>query len=403
MSTPASQLISFPVSERAKRTHLSSTAAVVMAADALRAQGVNVLDLGVGEPDFATPDHIKQAAKQALDGNFTKYTSTSGIAPLRQAICDSINAQFGSDYALDQCCVVGGGKQAIFNAVMALINPGDDVLLEKPCWVSFPEIVRFADGNVVWIETEPTDFHLTAAQVKAAITPKTKLLIVNSPSNPTGRVIAPREFQKIVEVAAEHGVWVISDECYLQLVYPPQQPFSAAALPPELRARVLIAGSLSKTYAMTGWRVGYTLGMRGWITEVLKVQSHSATHTSSISQKAAVVALTASQSCVQEMLVEYQRRADWLIPALSEIPGISCSPPEGAFYAFPNVKSLMAHGGFATSKEVADELLNKYAVVVTDGAAFGAEGYLRLSYATSLDVLQEAVTRIRQMVADRSQ
>ncbi len=403
MSTPASQAFSFPLADRAKRTHLSSTAAIVMAADALRAQGVDVIDLGVGEPDFATPDHIKLAAKQALDDNFTKYTSTSGIAPLRQAICDSINAQFGSDYDVEQCCVVGGGKQAIFNAVMALINPGDDVLLEKPCWVSFPEIVRFADGNVVWVETEPTDFHLTAEQVKAAITPKTKLLIVNSPSNPTGRVIAPSEFQRIVEVAAEHGAWVISDECYLQLVYPPQQPFSAAALPPELRARVLIAGSLSKTYAMTGWRVGYTLGLREWVTEVLKVQSQSATHTSSISQKAAVVALTESQSPVQEMLSEYQRRADWLIPALNEIPGVTCSPPEGAFYAFPNVKQLMQDGGFATSKEVANELLTKYAVVVTDGAAFGAAGYLRLSYASSLPVLQEAVTRLRQMVAARTQ
>jgi aspartate aminotransferase len=399
MSISASSVISFPLSDRAKATHLSSTAAVVMAADALRAQGVNVLDLGVGEPDFATPDHIKQAAKKALDDNFTKYTSTSGITPLRQAICDSINAQFGSDYTLEQCCVVGGGKQAIFNAVMALINPGDEVLLEKPCWVSFPEIVRFAGGKVVWMDTEPTDFHLTAAQVKAAITPKTKLLIVNSPSNPTGRVIASEEFRRMVEIAAQHDAWVISDECYLQLVYPPQQPFSAAALPPELRARVLIAGSLSKTYAMTGWRVGYVLGLREWVREVLKVNSQSATHTSSISQKAAVAALTESQAEVQHMLAEYQRRADWLIPALNEIPGIQCSPPEGAFYAFPNFKELMTNCGFATSKAVADELLHKYAVVVTDGAAFGAEGYLRLSYATSLNVLQEAVARIKRMAS----
>lgn len=397
MSTPASQHLPFPVSERSKRTQLSSTAAVVMAADALRAKGITVLDLGVGEPDFNTPEHIKQTAKQALDDNFTKYTATSGIAPLRQAICDSINAQFGSDYQLDQCCVVGGGKQSIFNAVMALINAGDDVLLEKPSWVSFPEIVKFADGNVVWIETEPTDFHLTAQQVINAITPRTKLLIVNSPSNPTGRVIAPSEFQRIVEVAAENDFWVISDECYLQLVYAPHRPFSAAALPSELRDRVLIAGSLSKTYAMTGWRVGYTLGKREWVTEVLKVQSQSATHPSSISQKAAVAALTASQAEVQRMLAEYQRRADWIIPALSAIPGIRCSPPEGAFYAFPDVRGLMRDGGFASSKEVADELLQKYAVVVTDGAAFGAEGYLRLSYATSMTVLQEAVARLQQL------
>lgn len=397
MSTPASQPLPFPVSERSKRTRLSSTAAVVMAADALRAKGVTVLDLGVGEPDFDTPEHIKQSAKQALDDNFTKYTSTSGIAPLRQAICDSINSQFGSDYQLDQCCVVGGGKQSIFNAVMALINEGDDVLLEKPSWVSFPEIVKFADGNVVWIETEDTDFHLTARQVKAALTPRTKLLIVNSPSNPTGRIIAPDEFQRIVEVAAENNVWVISDECYLQLVYPPYRPYSAAALPSELRDRVLIAGSLSKTFAMTGWRVGYTLGKREWVTEVLKVQSQSATHPSSISQKAAVTALTSSQAEVQRMLAAYQSRAAWLIRALNAIPGIICSPPEGAFYAFPNVKDLIRKGGFASSQEVANELLHKYAVVVTDGAAFGAEGYLRLSYATSLAVLQEAVARMQQL------
>jgi aspartate aminotransferase len=402
MSTPASQTSSFPVSARAQRTRLSSTAAIVMAADNLRAQGVNVLDLGVGEPDFATPDHIKNAAKQALDENFTKYTSTSGIAELRQAICDSINTQFGADYTLENCCVVGGGKQAIFNAVMALINPGDDVLLEKPCWVSFAEIVKFAEGNVVWMETEPTDFHLTAAQVRATLTPRTKLLIVNSPSNPTGRVIAPAAFRQIVEVAAEHDVWVISDECYLQFVYPPRQPFSAAALPPELRARVLIAGSLSKTYAMTGWRIGYTLGRREWVTEVLKVQSQSATHPASFAQKAAVAALLESQEPVQEMLAEYQRRAAWLIPALNAIPGIKCSPPEGAFYAFPNIKGLMQNCGFATSHEVFAALLNQYAVVTTDGAAFGAEGYLRLSYATSLATLQEAIKRIQQMVADRS-
>ncbi len=368
-----------------------------MAADKLRAQGVEVIDLGVGEPDFTTPENIKQAAQVALAENFTKYTSTSGIAPLRQAICNYINSNFGSDYAPDECCVTVGGKQGIFNAVMALINPGDDVLLEKPCWVSFPEMVHFAEGNVIWVETEATDFHLTAEQVKAAITSNSKLLIVNSPSNPTGRVIAPDEFKKIVEIAAENNLWIISDECYLQFVYAPNQPFSAAALPPELRERVLIVGSLSKTYAMTGWRVGYVLGNREWVIEVLKVQSHSATHTASISQRAGIAALNDSQDSVAVMLAEYQRRADWLIPALNAIEGISCSHPEGAFYAFPNIKELMKNCGFASSKEAADELLHKYGVVVTDGGAFGAEGYLRLSYANSIEAIQEAVVRIHQM------
>ena len=393
--------MSFPLSHRAQATKLSSTSAVVMAADKLRAQGIEVIDLGVGEPDFTTPENIKSAAQVALAENFTKYTSTSGIAPLRQAICEYMNSHFGSEYSPDECCVTVGGKQGIFNAVMALINPGDDVLLEKPCWVSFPEIVHFAGGNVVSIDTEPTDFHLTAEQVKAAITPNAKLLIINSPSNPTGRVIAPNEFKKIVELAAANNIWIISDECYLQFVYAPNEPFSAASLPPELQARVLIVGSLSKTYAMTGWRVGYVLGNREWVTEVLKVQSHSATHTASISQRAGIAALNDSQDSVAAMLAEYQLRADWLIPALNAIEGIQCSHPEGAFYAFPNVKALMKNCGFTSSKEVADELLHKYGVVVTDGGAFGAEGYLRLSYANSIEAIQEAVARIQQMVQAR--
>jgi len=373
-----------------------------MAADKLRSQGIKVIDLGVGEPDFPTPEHIKAAAKQALDENFTKYTSANGIAPLRKAICDYMNSNFGSDYLPEQCCVVLGGKQGIFNAVLAVINPGDEVLLENPCWVSFPEIVHFAEGNVVPIDTEATDFHLTAEMVKAAITPKSKLIIINSPSNPTGRVIDPAEFTRIVEVAVERGLWVISDECYLQFVYPPYQPNSGAGLPPELRSRVLIAGSLSKTYAMTGWRVGFTLGPQEWVTEVIKIQSQSATHAASIAQRAAIAALTQSQESVKTMLSEYRRRADWLIPALNQVPGVKCGKPEGAFYAFPEIKGLMKECGFATSKEAADELLMKYGVVTTSGSAFGSEGYLRISYANSLDALKEAIERIMQLINDRS-
>ena len=402
MTTTAKPNSPFPISDRARMTRLSSTAAVVMAADTLRAQGVKVIDLGVGEPDFPTPDHIKAAAKRAIDENFTKYTAASGIMPLRQAICDYTNSNFGSDYVTDQCCVVLGGKQGIFNAVLAMINPGDEVLLENPCWVSFPEIVHFAEGTNVLIDTESTDFHLTADMVKAAITPKSKLLIINSPSNPTGRVIHPAEFEKIIEVAVENGLWVISDECYLQFVYPPHQVNSAASLAPELRSRVLIAGSLSKTYAMTGWRVGFTLGPQEWVTEVIKIQSQSATHAASIAQKAGIAALSESQESVTAMLAEYQRRGEWLVPALNEIPGIQCSMPEGAFYAFPNVKELMKQCGFATSKELADELLWKYGVVLTAGSAFGAEGYLRISYANSLEAIREAVDRIRQMIEDRN-
>ena len=375
----------------------------MQAADRLRAEGVEVIDLGVGEPDFATPDHIKVAAKQALDENFTKYTGAAGILPLRRAVCDYINANFGSDYAPDQCCIVLGGKQGIFNAVVSLINPGDDVLLERPCWVSFPEMVHFAEGNVVWMETADTDFHLTVAHVRAALTPRTKLIIINSPSNPTGRVIDPAEFRAIVELAAAHDAWVISDECYLQFVYAPARVNSAALLSPELRARVLLCGSLSKTYAMTGWRVGFTLGPQAWVNEVIKIQSQSATHAASIAQKAAIAALTAPQDSVREMLTEYERRAAWFIPALNEIPGIQCSQPEGAFYAFPNVTGLMERCGLATSQEFADQLLMKYGVVTTAGSAFGAEGHVRMSYANSMEALQAAVKRIGSMADDGKQ
>lgn len=398
MNSTAKPATAFPASNRALNTHLSSTAAVVIAADKLRAQGVTVIDLGVGEPDFPTPEHIKSAAKRALDDNFTKYTTSAGIPQLRQAVCDYVNSNFGSDYTPDQCCITVGGKQAIFSGVVSLINPGDEVLLEKPCWVSFPQIVNFAEGRNVMIDTEATDFHLTAEMVKAAITPKSKLLIINSPSNPTGRVIDPAEFRKIIEVCVERNMWVISDECYLQFVYAPHRVNSAAALPPELRSRVMIAGSLSKTYAMTGWRVGFTLGPKDWVTEVLKIQSQSATMAASIAQKAGIAALTESQEPVKQMLAEYQRRANWFIPALNEIPGIECSQPEGAFYAFPNIKGMMKNCGFATSKQATDELLMKYGVVGTDGGAFRAEGYIRLSYATSMEVLQEAIARIKQMV-----
>jgi aspartate aminotransferase len=377
-------------------------AAIVAEAERLRAQGVEVLDLGAGEPDFPTPENIKQAGKRALDENFTKYTAASGILPLKEAICARVAEDFGASYDPRQCSVTVGGKQVIFNAVLALINPGDEVLVEKPCWVSFPEIINFAEGRMVPIETEETDFHLSAEAVRSAITPRAKLLIINSPSNPTGRVIDPAEFKRIVETAVEQGLWVISDECYVQFVYPPREPFSAAALPAELRARTLIAGSLSKTYAMTGWRVGFALGPEEWVSEVIKIQSQSTSNVTSFAQKAAIAALTESQQSVRDMLEEYRRRRDWLVPALNQIPGVACGMPEGAFYAFPNVKGLIAACGFANSKRLADTLLKEYGVVLTAGSAFGGEGYLRLSYANSLEAIQRAVERIRQMQRERA-
>jgi aspartate aminotransferase len=284
-----------------------------------------------------------------------------------------------------------GAKQVIFNAIATLIEQGDDVLVPKPYWVTFPEAIIFAGGRAVWIETEDQGFRLTAEAVERALTPRSKLLILNSPSNPSGLVVPPDEFEKIVALAVRRGLWVISDECYCHFVYEPVRPFSASQLPEDLRRRVLIAGSLSKTYAMTGWRIGYALGSREWIKAMTCLQSHSTSNPTSISQEAAIEALTGSQDSVSQMLKAYRSRRDWLIPALNALPGVSCATPDGAFYAFPSVKGLSGQ----TSENLTTRLLEEAHVAVTPGDAFGAPGYLRLSYATSMEKLQSAVERIK--------
>ncbi len=385
----------FHASDNVAKMQASSTLAAMQAADALRAQGANVVDFGAGEPDFDTPDNIKQAAAEAMRAGKTKYTATGGTRDLLEAIIGFYGRQFGADYKHSQVMATSGGKQAIFNAVVSLINPGDEVLMAKPYWVTFPEVVVFARGIPVFIETENTGFVLSAEQVERAITPRTKLIILNSPCNPSGRVIPPLEFRRIMELLAERGIYVISDECYLRFVYPPAEVFSAASLPSELRSRLCIAGSFSKTYAMTGWRVGYALASREWTREMLKVQGHSTSNPNSIAQSAAVEALNGPQDSVRAMLEEYTARRGWLLEALKEIPKISCQEPEGAFYAFPSVRGCLGRE-IKTSGDFALRLLEEEQTVVTDGAAFGAEGYLRMSYATSMEQLREGVNRIKR-------
>jgi len=373
----------------------SSTLAAMQAADALRAAGANVVDFGAGEPDFDTPDNIKQAAVEAMRAGQTKYTPTAGTRQLQQAIIDLYAREFGADYERSEVMATSGGKQAIFNAVVSLINPGDEVLMGKPYWVTFPEIVVFAGGVPVFIETEEAGFLLNADQIEQAITPRTRLIILNSPSNPSGRVIPPAEFKSIMELLTERGIYVISDECYLRYVYPPAEVFSAANLPMELRSRLCIAGSFSKTYAMTGWRMGYALAPREWTQAMLKIQSHSTSNPNSIAQRAAAEAFNGPQASVGAMLAEYTVRRAWLLEALKEVPGFTCNEPEGAFYAFPSVSGCLK-GALRTSGEFAQRLLDEEQTVVTDGAGFGCEGYLRISYATSMVQLQEGVKRIKR-------
>jgi len=395
MKTMPVKSSSFPVSENVARMQSSATMAAMAAAEALRASGANVCDFGPGEPDFDTPDNIKQAAERAMRAGRTKYTASAGIRELQRAIIDLYRGDFGVEYQPSEVMATAGGKQAIFNAGVTLLNPGDEALIPKPYWVTFPEIAVFAGAKPVFIETEETAFVLTVDQVERAITPKTKLLILNSPSNPSGRVLPPAEFRKIMELTSERGIYVISDECYLRFVYPPAEVFSAASLPAELRSRLCIAGSFSKTYAMTGWRVGYALAPAEWTKAMLKVQGHSTSNTNSIAQWAAVEALTGSQESVGIMLAEYTKRRAWLLNALREIPGFKCSEPEGAFYAFPDVRGCLTKD-LKTSGDFAQRLLEEEHTVVTDGAGFGAEGYIRISYATSMEQIQEGIQRIKR-------
>ena len=394
---------SFPVSRNVSKMQTSSTLKAAQMASELRASGVDVIDLSVGEPDFPTPEFVKEYAREGLTKNFTKYTPTAGLKSFQQAVSAFYAEHFGANFSPRQVVATDGGKQALFNAACTLLNAGDEVLIPKPFWVTFPEIVKFTGATNVFIETEANDFLLTAELVKSSITEKTKLLIVNSPNNPTGRVIPPAEMRRIVEVCAEKGVYVLTDECYLFFAYSPAEVFTSATLPKELREWVCVAGSFSKTYAMTGWRIGYTIASEEWSRAMTKLQSHSTSHPTSFVQYACACAMenrAASMNAVNEMLAEYERRKNWLIPALRQIEGFKVGEPEGAFYAFCDVRDLLKSGRFKTSADIADALLSQAHIVVTDGAAFGADGFLRFSYATTLDNLQKAVEKIKQVISD---
>ena len=386
----------FQLAARAERISLSPTLAVVQEAERLRAQGVDLVDFGPGEPDFPTPDNIKRAAIRALAEDFTKYTPAGGIRELREAICEWHAAQLGTHYEPKETIATIGGKHAIFNAVSVLVNSGDAVLLPVPYWVSFPEIVDYVGGRCVPVPTDEAEgFRLTAAQVEHAWVEGTKLIIINSPNNPSGAVIEPEEFGRILNLVRRRRALLLADECYSHFVYD-GRPFSVGSLP-EAKPHVILIGSLSKTYSMTGWRLGYALAPQPIIQAMLRLQSHSTSNPTSFVQKAAIEALRAPQASVALMLAEYARRRDRIIPGLNSLPYVTCAQPAGAFYAYPNVSEYMRRAGLAGTVELARKLLDEARVIVVPGQAFGTSEHIRISYATSMAQIEEGLRRLDKL------
>ena len=391
MSAGASRKI---FTDRINRIEVSATLAITAEALKLKAQGVDLADFGAGEPHFSTPQHIKDAAIRAIENNFTRYTNVAGVPEVRKAIVDRHKADFGTDYAVDECVFTAGGKLAIFNAVEVLIEHGDEVIVPTPFWVSYKDIIEFAGGVPVFVETsEAENFRVTTEMIEAAITPKTKAILLNTPSNPSGAVLTAEDVYAIVRMAHQRGIYVMLDECYVYLSFNGEMVSGASCT--ECKEHVLVLGSLSKTYAMTGWRAGFALGPKAIIAAMSKLQSQSTSNTASMVQQASIAALTASQDCVREMKADYITLRDRVLEGFKTIPGLTCTVPQGAFYVYPNIKAFLGKGGVTTASDLAAKLLSEAHVVVVPGEPFGTQEHIRLSYAVSADVIDKGVERLR--------
>jgi aspartate aminotransferase len=383
------------LAERMAQVSASATLKAAAEAERLRRAGFNVVDFTAGEPDFSTPEHVKAAGKAAIDANFTRYTPAPGIPELRQAICTRYKAQYDIDVTAAEVLVTVGGKQALFNTALALVNPGDEVITHAPCWPTIPEQVKLVGGVPVIVQTRSSDgFTVNAERMIAAITPKTKAIIINSPSNPTGALVDEATLSAITDAAAARGIWMILDLCYEQLIYDDVPHNLPRVLFERHRDRTVLAGSASKSYAMTGWRCGWTIASKELTSAFNVIQGQSTSNVTSITQKAVLAALTSSQDAVAVMLNEYRTRRDNLHEWLTANPLIKCVKPRGAFYLFPDISGLLVSDRLKTSADFAEALLEKEHVAVTAGEGFDAPGYLRISYATSMDQLREGATRI---------
>src|ERR1700723_1902947 len=384
--------------DRIGRIEVSATMAITAAALKLKSEGVNLADFGAGEPHFSTPRHIKDAAIEAIEKNFTRYTNVAGIPEIRKAVVDRHACDFGSNYTADECVFTTGGKLALFNAIQVLVDHGDEVILPVPYWVSFKDIIQYAGGKVVLVESKKEEnFRISAKMIEAAITPKTKAIILNTPSNPSGAVMAPEDLEAIVRLAHKNGIYVLLDECYVYLNFTGEIVSGGSVT--DCKEQIVVLGSLSKTYAMTGWRAGFALGPKPIIAAMSKLQSQSTSNTASMVQRASIAALHGSQECVAEMRADYIKLRDQVLEGFKSIPGLTCTVPQGAFYVYPNVSRFIGKGGIQSASDLAAKLLSEAHVVVVPGEAFGTAEDIRLSYAVSHDVVDEGVKRMREYFA----
>ncbi len=382
-----------------QRVHsIASSPTLVMIAEAakMRAQGIQVFDLGAGEPHFTTPRHVKDAGIKAIEENFTKYTSVPGIPDLRRAIAERHHADWSSAYAPNEAIFTPGGKYALFLALQVLVQAGDEVIVPVPYWVSFPDMVRYSGGKCVYVGTdEDSGFQLSARSVIAAITPRTRVIIINSPNNPTGSIVPAAEYEEIVMAAHARGIYVINDECYVHLNYGTSKDRISAGSFTAAKEHLVLIGSLSKTYAMTGWRSGFALAPKPVIDQMAKLQSQSTSSICAIVQKAALAALTGPQDCIAQMRAEYQELRETCVAGLKTVPGVECATPSGAFYAYPNVSAYLGRPGIATTTELCNRLLREAHVVTNPGDAFGTAEHIRLSYAVTSVTLNQGLDRMK--------
>ncbi len=388
------------LSNRVNELTASQTMMVAAKAIKLKSDGVDIIDLSVGEPDFYTPDNIKKSAKAAIDKNITRYTLNQGTYDLRTAISKKLKRENNLDFNVNEIIVSNGAKQSIYNSIIAVVNPGDEVIIPAPYWVSYPSMVQLAGGKIIVIDTnESTGFKVTANQLSKAITEKTKMLILCNPSNPTGTVYHKKDLESLADIVKHNSFYVLADEIYEKLIYDNSEFISFASLGTEIKQKTILVNGISKSYAMTGWRIGYSAASEDIALAINKIQSHTTSSASSISQYAAIEAISGPQHIISEMISEYKKRRDYFYSELTSISGITCHKPEGAFYLFPNISHYLnvksSEIKLANSLDFSMYLLNEAHVAVVPGSAFGKEGYLRLSYSTNMENLKEAVSRIK--------